>query len=126
MTNRIDEIKARVDKATPGKWKFENCDDDTYFDCHTDADIKEKGGDNYSIIGALGQSSDSYWIRNHGDKELIENAGEDIRYLLNRIAILEKALELSCDCISAMRAHIPQHEESEYWMEQAEKELKNE
>lgn len=117
MTNRIEEIKARADKATPGKWKFDRCDEDTYFDCHTDAGIKDKYGEAYSIIAALGQGSDSYWIRNHNDKELIENAGEDIRYLLNRIYVLEKALELSCHI-----GHDYNMPDPDYWIAQAQKE----
>jgi hypothetical protein len=71
--SKYKEIKERCQKTTAGKWKFKKAmsEEDIYFDCHTDAGIKDEYGNDYSIIAALGQS--------RGD-----------------IQILLKALELVC------------------------------
>jgi hypothetical protein len=90
--DELAKIRERAEKATPGPWGFgEPYKNDEYFDLHSHSleAPKEVCGEPYGVISALGQSSDSFWIRNPADVDFIQNSREDIPKLLAEIDRLQ-------------------------------------
>lgn len=77
----ISEIKSRAEKATPGPWHWKGVDDSEFYELEP------------QVISALGQGSDSFWIRNPADRDLIQNCRTDIPALLCHIDTLKKENE---------------------------------
>jgi hypothetical protein len=91
---RIDEIKERVSKATPGPWKFDRTVGERYFE---NSDCGSFVGVDGEKVMDFGDSEQYYPTQgeapNWEDTVLIENLHDDLQYLLSKLEIAEKALE---------------------------------
>lgn len=102
--SKYEEIKARCDAATPGPWRHVKTPE-----FHSKNCIENCSSD--SVV-------DCWWDRNGEEGGLAIDA-EDAEFIVHArtdVPLLLKALELACHEYS-----VPT--ESEYWLEQAEKEL---
>lgn len=77
MVNRLSEIKARCDVATPGPWEF-----------------SESAAEMWTSTGrSIIESTEGYGLAiKRADADFIAHAREDIPYLLAEIKRLERAL----------------------------------
>lgn len=75
--NKVQEIRERVEKATPGLWKFSNS-----------SDIRGNKGELRAPFPHNGFMLVSTWV-NDEDIAFVSKAREDIPWLLERVAALE-------------------------------------
>jgi hypothetical protein len=114
MSDRIEEIKERVDKATPGPWVFWSnigvqC---TEYDGRTSG--KTLGPSNQGVkIGLLNQT-----LTKEDDSIFIAHSRDDIPYLLTRLASVEADNREHVLRADSLRAEIERlEEEQDEWAE---------
>jgi hypothetical protein len=90
MTDRIEEIRARVDAATPGPWGTSRDLNGTYTIKHGTRITREEGfGSDGDVAVLAGDEQAAY-----SNGSFIARAREDVPFLLDRIAQLEALLAL--------------------------------
>ena len=90
---RLDEIHARLDAATPGPWEWAGASGDCVFvgdHCQTDHGWKHAPCFDVepSVVGSWGYDADGVTMT-IPDATLIAAAPADLRYLLERVRMLE-------------------------------------
>jgi hypothetical protein len=91
MTDRISEIRARLEKATSGPWKV--VDDPSSMMWDVAVTNHNPGEDDFrGIIASLSQTNQIPADEQEANGTLLANAPADIAYLLDRVEALEAAL----------------------------------
>lgn len=80
MSDRITEIRARLDAATPGLWEDYDPGDGTH---------RLYAPDDVKLLGPLGQGH----VLRAGDADLIAHAPEDLAFLLDEVERLRSRIE---------------------------------
>ena len=104
MTDRLSEIQARAEAATPGPWKpFQPCNEEGYTDWWVWRDngdpfyngvVNVSGREEPGAVGDACITDGSDPEQEHNDAAFIAHAREDIPYLLAEVERLRAALEL--------------------------------
>ena len=105
MTDRLKEIQARLDAATPGPWEWAGASGDCVFvgdHCQTDHGWKHAPCFDVepSVVGSWGYDADGVTMT-IPDATLIAAAPADLRYLLERVRELEAAAKACIDAKDA-------------------------
>lgn len=82
MSDRLQEIRARLDAATPGEWVIENDEYISALDGHPSP----------HIIARV--ENDHPGCPHDADADLIAHAPDDLRWLLDRVAELEQRVRM--------------------------------
>lgn len=112
MTDRLDEIRARAEAATPGEWIGSSTPSGRKYGVIS---IRELTGEAYPIAVLSGK----YARRRHPDTQFLAHAPTDIDYLLAEVERLQRVVNTVPDLLDWMKRYRggdPALDPEEYWI----------
>lgn len=99
--NRLNEIEARLNAATPGQWWIEGAEYDCGFPCTPDGCLGHYSKVKSILHGPEGNEDDLDFKREE-DARFIANAPTDIRWLLDENARMRERAQAALECLVDM------------------------
>lgn len=118
MTDRLTEIRQRLEKATKGPWEYEYSGSGDY-EIHSKA-FERRGDRTLAKLWRSYTDSGEYFALDNADANFIANSKADVEFLLQEIDTLTERLEeakeavnkiANSECHKEVRRHKPCYDE---------------